>query len=189
MNWLLRLIGLGCRHRALYRERRRLHGVNVLHLICDDCGYAKPAIDRTAREHRHAVKVGTPRVSRAIGQGKVIAIQGAGTMRTAVSWSIETIVRTFELRALTDSLVVSVAAEVPSDGNGKRLPRFGNRYYPTFVDLSINGDETLIFHADEARELAGKLLAAADAADRIDVPDTDRCGHWAPCKCGKAATA
>jgi hypothetical protein len=48
----------GCGHRHTYRERRELHGAQVLHLVCEDCGRAVPAIQRTAREHRLAIKAG-----------------------------------------------------------------------------------------------------------------------------------
>jgi hypothetical protein len=29
-----------------------------MHLVCEDCGYAAPAVNRTADEHRHAVEAG-----------------------------------------------------------------------------------------------------------------------------------
>ena len=64
MTLLLRVLRFclgGCRHRNLYRERRRLHGAQVLHWVCEDCGHAVPAVPRTAREHRHAVRVGAIR--------------------------------------------------------------------------------------------------------------------------------
>jgi hypothetical protein len=61
MNVFLRvfnaLIG-GCRHRHTYRERRPLHGTEIMHLVCEDCGYAVPAVQRTAEEHRHVVEEG-----------------------------------------------------------------------------------------------------------------------------------
>ena len=72
MTWLLRLF---CSHRTTYRERRPLHGVKVLHWVCEHCGFAEPVVQRTAKEHRQAIKVGTPRLGRAVGQGKVIAIK------------------------------------------------------------------------------------------------------------------
>jgi hypothetical protein len=61
MNIVFRLLHLcfgGCHHRHTYRERRKLHGVDVLHLVCEDCGHAAPAIERTAREHKRIVKAG-----------------------------------------------------------------------------------------------------------------------------------
>ena len=54
---LLTLVG-GCSHRHTYRERRPLHRTQVLHFVCEDCGYAVPALQRTAKEHRQAVKAG-----------------------------------------------------------------------------------------------------------------------------------
>jgi hypothetical protein len=50
-----------CRHPQTYRERRELHGVQVLHLVCEDCGYAVPAVQRTAEEHQRTVRAGAPR--------------------------------------------------------------------------------------------------------------------------------
>ena len=64
MNIVFRLLHLcfgGCQHRHTYRERRKLHGVDVLHLVCEDCGHAAPAIERTAREHKRIVRAGAVR--------------------------------------------------------------------------------------------------------------------------------
>jgi hypothetical protein len=64
MALLLRVLRFclgGCRHRHMYRERRALHGAQVLHWVCEDCNYAVPAIQRTPREHRLAVKLGAIR--------------------------------------------------------------------------------------------------------------------------------
>jgi hypothetical protein len=61
MNMVFRLLHLclgGCPHRNTYRERRSLHGVQILHWVCEDCGHAVPAVDRTAREHREVVRAG-----------------------------------------------------------------------------------------------------------------------------------
>jgi len=77
--FLLRLCVGGCRHRHTYRERRPLYGAQVLHLVCEDCGHAVPAMQRTAREHRRAVKAGAVRpaqVHRAAGD--LIAIRPRG---------------------------------------------------------------------------------------------------------------
>jgi hypothetical protein len=49
---------LGCQHEHTIRERRLRHGVNVLHFVCESCGYAVPAIDRTAEEDRQIVEKG-----------------------------------------------------------------------------------------------------------------------------------
>lgn len=65
IGWFLSLFR--CSHRSgFYRERRLLHGVQVLHLVCrDDCGHAVPAVKRTAREHRQIVKVGAVKIAQA----------------------------------------------------------------------------------------------------------------------------
>ena len=65
MSRLLRIFLGGCRHRSFYRERRPLHGTQVLHLVCEDCGHAVPAVQRTAREHRRVVRAGAVKVSTA----------------------------------------------------------------------------------------------------------------------------
>jgi len=49
----------------MYRERRTLHGVEVLHLVCADCGHAVEAIQRTAEEHAAIVAAGAVRVLQA----------------------------------------------------------------------------------------------------------------------------
>jgi hypothetical protein len=49
-----------CSHEYTYRERRSLHGVQVMHLVCERCGQATPVMQRTAGEHRRIVKAGTP---------------------------------------------------------------------------------------------------------------------------------
>ncbi|HEX5070068.1 MAG TPA: hypothetical protein VFV78_07615 [Vicinamibacterales bacterium] len=61
---VLRLV-TGCSHHDMYRERRTLHGVDVLHLVCADCGHAVPAIQRTADEHAAIVKAGAVRMPQA----------------------------------------------------------------------------------------------------------------------------
>jgi hypothetical protein len=61
MNPILRLLQIclgGCSHPNTIRERRRLHGVDVLHFVCEDCGHAAPAIERTALEHQRVVEAG-----------------------------------------------------------------------------------------------------------------------------------
>jgi len=40
-----------CRHRHTYRERRPLHGIEVLHFVCEACGRATPAMYRTPEEY------------------------------------------------------------------------------------------------------------------------------------------
>jgi hypothetical protein len=61
---VLRLV-TGCAHHDMYRERRQLHGVDVLHLVCHDCGHAVTAIQRTADEHAAIVRAGAVRVLQA----------------------------------------------------------------------------------------------------------------------------
>lgn len=61
---LLRLVA-GCAHHDTYRERRTLHGVEVLHFVCHDCGHAVPAIDRTADEHQAIVRAGAVNIPHA----------------------------------------------------------------------------------------------------------------------------
>jgi hypothetical protein len=61
---VLRLV-TGCAHHDTYRERRLLHGVDVLHLVCHDCGHVVPAIQRTADEHAAIVRAGAVRVMKA----------------------------------------------------------------------------------------------------------------------------
>jgi hypothetical protein len=61
MKLLIRLLHVcfgGCRHQHTYRERRELYGVQILHLVCEDCGHAVPALGRTAEEHQQVVKAG-----------------------------------------------------------------------------------------------------------------------------------
>jgi hypothetical protein len=55
----------GCSHHATYRERRPLHGVQVMHLVCEDCGHAVPAVERTAGEHARMLRTGAVRLPRA----------------------------------------------------------------------------------------------------------------------------
>jgi hypothetical protein len=55
----------GCSHEATYRERRTLHGAQVMHLVCEDCGHAVPAIERTAGEHARMIRTGAVRMPRA----------------------------------------------------------------------------------------------------------------------------
>ena len=80
MNVFLRILYLclgGCSHRHTYRERRTLHGTEVMHLVCEDCGNAVPALNRTADEHRHAVEEGAIRKATVKRQpADVVAISG-----------------------------------------------------------------------------------------------------------------
>ena len=77
LSRVLRFCVGGCRHRHTYRERRELHGAQVLHLVCEDCGHAAPALQRTADEHVQIVKSGAIRpikVRRVTPE--VVAIEG-----------------------------------------------------------------------------------------------------------------
>lgn len=71
MTTLVRLFG-GCDHSSTYRERRPLHGVEVMHLVCLDCGHAVPAVQRSAVEHEEAVRAGAVRVPRAHRKGTAL---------------------------------------------------------------------------------------------------------------------
>jgi hypothetical protein len=64
LTFLVRLFA-GCGHYSTYRERRSLHGAEVMHLVCHDCGHAVPAVQRTAEEHLHVLETGAVRVPRA----------------------------------------------------------------------------------------------------------------------------
>lgn len=79
-----------CRHvdgdgaSLMYRERRPLAGATsarpskVMHLVCDRCGHARPAVDRTAGEHRRVVAIGAaagrlhPRRARSMTAAEVV---------------------------------------------------------------------------------------------------------------------
>lgn len=87
-----------------------------------------------------------------------------------------------------DSVVeMTVSAEVPRDENGRRVTMRGNRYYPTMVDVDL--PDRLLMHPFMVREFAAKLIEAADAAEAIDKPCEDACGHWWPCGCETFQTA
>jgi len=60
MTFLVRLFS-GCPHDSTYRERRPLDGIEVMHLVCNDCGHAVPAVQRTAEEHRMVLEAGAVR--------------------------------------------------------------------------------------------------------------------------------
>lgn len=103
-------------------------------------------------------------------------------------WTKETVFSE-AVNALLDEITVTVEPEVPMSAENYRVQRRGNRYYPTFVECEVGREKAMLF-PDEARKLAQLLIKAADAAELIDHADADKCGHWAPCDCGKAkATA
>jgi hypothetical protein len=77
MFGLVRSIFFGCQHADMYRERRRLHGVDVLHFVCATCDHAVPAIARTASEHQRVAAEGavwTPHAHRPAA-ATVVAIE------------------------------------------------------------------------------------------------------------------
>ena len=65
ISWTMRICLGWCQHTNTMRERRPLHGVDVLHLVCEDCGHAVPAIQRTASEHQQIVAAGAIKPARA----------------------------------------------------------------------------------------------------------------------------
>lgn len=104
---------------------------------------------------------------------------------SAWTWGLET-VQAFDWNDLVDAHCVTVRTELPYDNNHKPLPRRGNRYYPTMLDVETgiyrNGEEvSLTLLIEDARSLAAALTKAADLAEQIDSKDIDACGHWWPC--------
>lgn len=64
---------------------------------------------------------------------------------------------------------ISVRGEVPiSDENYVLIRSEDNFYYPTSVSVDFSSAELHWLFPDEARDLAQKLIAAADAADAYD---------------------
>jgi hypothetical protein len=74
---LLHILPNTCSHTHTYRERRKLHGVLVMHFVCERCGHATPAVERTAREHRRVVKVGDRPTARVVrpSSGQVVSME------------------------------------------------------------------------------------------------------------------
>ena len=62
---LLHRLIAGCSHEDTYRERRTLDGLEVMHLVCHDCGHAVPAIQRSTEEHAEMLAVGAVRMPKA----------------------------------------------------------------------------------------------------------------------------
>jgi hypothetical protein len=84
LQLFLRIFPVTCRHTHTYRERRRLHGVMVMHFVCESCGHAAPAMERTAREHREAVKVGDQANTRVLRpSGQVVAMNSHSRKKPA----------------------------------------------------------------------------------------------------------
>lgn len=102
---------------------------------------------------------------------------------TATWWGLESVyAATVAVPVHADMVEIDVSSEVPYSEDNYRVERRGNRYYPTLIDVELTST-SLTLHSETARELGQKLIAAADAADAIDGPCTDVCGHWAPCEC------
>jgi hypothetical protein len=80
---------------------------------------------------------------------------------------------------------VWVETETPMAKGDVLVQRHGNRYYPSTVKLLLSEDEADM-PPERARQLAAALLRAAEVAEATDVADTDPCGHWAPCDCGRS---
>lgn len=101
----------------------------------------------------------------------------------ATWWESETVYSAVMAECIypDDCFEVSASAEVPRNEDGRRVVRRGNRYYPTLIEFAGPTHTTL--HAYAARQLGEQLIAAADAADAIDGPCADLCGHWFPCGC------
>ncbi len=84
LKMFLRMFPSTCRHAHTYRERRKLHGVQVMHFVCENCGYAVPAIDRTAKEHREAVRVANHSNTRLVRQpGQVLSMNSRSRRKPA----------------------------------------------------------------------------------------------------------
>lgn len=90
MNGIFRFLQfcLGpCRHVHTIRERRQLHGVDVLHFVCENCGYAVPAIARTPDEHQRVVQMGAlqPMRTRRVTPPAVVPLESRRDRRHAAA--------------------------------------------------------------------------------------------------------
>lgn len=104
-------------------------------------------------------------------------------------WDSDTI-EEVEVPLIASTGRIRVLSETPLTADGVVLPRRGNRYWPTMVQVwlgaYIDGEElTETMLAEDARALGKALIRASITAERTDAPDSDKCGHWAPCGCGK----
>lgn len=98
-------------------------------------------------------------------------------------WTTEPVYSaTVAVPIFNESISISASVEVPVDEQNYPVVRRGNRWYPTLIE--IEAPASIMLHPDTARELGQRLIAAAEAADLADLPDTDTCGHWWPCDCG-----
>jgi hypothetical protein len=75
LTYLVRLFA-GCQHDSTYRERRLLHGAQVMHFVCNDCGHTVPAVDRTEQEHLMVLQAGAIRVPLARPRTNVVLARG-----------------------------------------------------------------------------------------------------------------
>jgi hypothetical protein len=104
------------------------------------------------------------------------------------TWTTETIAEV-PVETMVERVSIRVLSEIPMTQNGGVLPRKGNRYYPTMVELWLGwhhtdgSPETNTMLIEDARAIGRALLDAADKAEAVDRPDMDVCGHWAPCNC------
>lgn len=99
----------------------------------------------------------------------------------ATWWELEVVWEKTIRVGYDDVFEVVVTSEVPRMDDGQRVHRKGNRYWPTMIDT--HGEVGRSHTADTLREVSAALLAAALAAESIDEPCQDSCGHWSPCDC------
>lgn len=111
-------------------------------------------------------------------------------------WESETIKEgTVKTAIPNDGPYLQVVSEFPVTKEGERLPRYGNRYYPTMVrvswgDLTAGGEEaTHLLLIEDAQAIGEALIKAAQIAKEVDDADSDTCGHWAPCTCEVALSS
>lgn len=89
------------------------------------------------------------------------AIHGRATW-----WDLEC-VYSASVDAVTSTFYVAARREVPRNEQGRRVHRTTeNACYRTLIDLE--GPEAATLTPEDARELAAKLLEAADACERAD---------------------
>lgn len=115
-----------------------------------------------------------------------VAEEGRTEAEQPWSWSSETI-QEFDSGGAADNARIRVVSEVPQRKDGTPLPRRGNRWYPTMVEVWLGyrderGEEmTCTMLLEDARHLADALRRGADIAEATDKADVDTCGHWWPC--------
>lgn len=133
-------------------------------------------------ETRRTAPDGTVLVSRSGGTALCACRRTLAPREGRASWwTLESIYAASVEIPIGDAAVeIAVRAEVPVRDDNYVVHRHGNRYWPTLIEVEC---ATMTLHPATARELAQKLIDAADVADQIDQPDVDVCGHWAPCAC------